>query len=129
MLAVLAHGNQRSIASNSLNAQRTVGRLSGTRGDCTDASSHEGTLAMLRHCFLLLGLVAAMTVSSGGCRSCDNCHDYGPPVANCDCNACGTHRAGSASGGYVSGEHAEEVTSEQPGQKDGQSTPQPASQR
>ncbi len=56
---------------------------------------------MLRHCLLFMGLVAATTFSTGGCRSCDNCHDYDPPVANCDCNACGSHRAGSASSGYV----------------------------
>ena len=43
--------------------------------------------------------------SSNGCRSCSNCHDYAPPVANCDCNACGIHRAGSASAPMVHGEY------------------------
>ena len=62
---------------------------------------------MLRYCLLLLSLVAA-TTSAGGCRSCSTCHDYGPPVANCDCHACGTHRAGSASGGYVEPGYYEE---------------------
>lgn len=53
---------------------------------------------MLRTVFGVLGLSLALT-ASGGCRSCDACHDYDPPVANCDCNACGTQRAGSASVG------------------------------
>ncbi len=52
---------------------------------------------MLRNCLLLVGLVVA-NLSAGGCRSCSDCHDYDPPVANCDCNAYGTHRAGSACG-------------------------------
>jgi len=63
---------------------------------------------MLRHCLLLLGLVAATTLSAGGCRSCSTCHDYDPPVANCHCHACGTHRAGSASGEFVGPDYAEE---------------------
>ncbi|MCI0332336.1 MAG: hypothetical protein L0228_03815 [Planctomycetes bacterium] len=71
---------------------------------------------MLRTCLLLVGLLAA-NLLAGGCRSCSDCHDYDPPVANCDCNAYGTHRAGSAcgcggcggscgceSGGYYQGE-------------------------
>jgi hypothetical protein len=62
---------------------------------------------MLRRCLLLFGLIAATTCSSGGCRSCSTCHDYGPPVANCECQACGVHRAGSASGGYVDGGYVE----------------------
>lgn len=52
-----------------------------------------------QNCLLLLGTVAVISLSAGGCRSCSTCHDYGPPVANCDCNACGMHRAGSASCG------------------------------
>ena len=36
------------------------------------------------------------TFSAGGCRSCSNCHDYDPPVAACDCHACGTQRAARA---------------------------------
>jgi hypothetical protein len=59
---------------------------------------------MVRHFLLLLGLATATTFSAGGCRSCSTCHDYGPPVANCDCQACGVHRAGSASGGCASGD-------------------------
>jgi hypothetical protein len=52
---------------------------------------------MFRYTLALTGLIAALTVTSaGGCRSCSNCHDYDPPVANCDCCACGTQRAGSA---------------------------------
>jgi hypothetical protein len=37
-----------------------------------------------------------MTSVAGGCRSCSSCHDYDRPVANCNCDACGTHRSGSA---------------------------------
>ena len=59
---------------------------------------------MLRHCFLLLGLVSSMMLPAGGCRSCSSCHDYDPPVADCG-SACGCHRAGSASGGYASEEY------------------------
>jgi hypothetical protein len=58
---------------------------------------------MPRHAILLTAL-AATTIAFGGCRSCDSCNDYGPPVANCQCDACGTHRAGSASGGYIAGQ-------------------------
>jgi hypothetical protein len=60
---------------------------------------------MLRRFFLFAGFLAATTLSAGGCRSCSNCHDYGPPVANCHCNSCGCHRAGSASG-HVDGGYA-----------------------
>jgi hypothetical protein len=63
--------------------------------------------AMLRSCLLLLGALVA-TTSAGGCRSCSSGHDYDPPVANCHCNACGTHRAGSASGEMVDPEYADE---------------------
>lgn len=67
---------------------------------------------MLRHLLMLAGTMAALTVSAGGCRSCSSCHDYDPPVANCECNACGTHRAGSASGGYAGGGYSEGYTVE-----------------
>jgi len=69
---------------------------------------------MLRYCLLLFSMVLA-TSAAGGCRSCSNCHDYGPPVAHC-CDACGTHRAGSASGEFIHSEYAE----------DGYYEPQPA---
>jgi hypothetical protein len=70
---------------------------------------HEGSLAMRRQWLFFIGMVAATTaVACGGCRSCSTCHDYDPPVANCDCNACGSHRAGSASGGYMGEEYASE---------------------
>jgi hypothetical protein len=62
---------------------------------------------MLRHSLLLFGLVAATSLPAGGCRSCSSCHDYSPPVAGC-CEACGTCRAGSASGGYVEEGYIEE---------------------
>jgi hypothetical protein len=67
---------------------------------------------------LLAEIIAATTLASGGCRSCSSCHDYDPPVANCNCDAYGTHRAGSAggcaggscqgcnSGGYVDGAYS-----------------------
>jgi hypothetical protein len=51
---------------------------------------------MLRHCFFLLSLMAATTLSGGGCRSCSDCHDYDPPVAGCDCGS--GQRAGSVCG-------------------------------
>ena len=58
---------------------------------------------MPRHWLFLVGLIAAMSLPVGGCRSCSSCHDYDPPVANCECNACGCHRAGSASGHVPAG--------------------------
>jgi hypothetical protein len=42
-----------------------------------------------------------VALSAGGCRSCDSCHDYDSPVADCQCESCGYGRSGSASGGYV----------------------------
>jgi hypothetical protein len=60
---------------------------------------------MLRHALLLAALTATITTASGGCRSCDSGgYDYAPPVANCQCDSCGTHRAGSASSGYMPGQ-------------------------
>lgn len=48
-------------------------------------------------------LFCATSTFSIGCRSCQSCHDYDSPVANCNCNHCGTERAGSnmGSGGLV----------------------------
>jgi hypothetical protein len=51
---------------------------------------------MLRHALLFAVLIAATTLPTGGCRSCSDCHDYDPPVANCDCPG-GINRAGSNS--------------------------------
>jgi hypothetical protein len=48
---------------------------------------------------LLVGLITLTSLAAGGCRSCSSCHDYDPPVAGCQCDACGTHRAGSACSG------------------------------
>ena len=56
---------------------------------------------MQRTYLFLASLVIAAAASSSGCRSCDNCYDYSPPVANCGCNSCGTQRAGSASAGQI----------------------------
>jgi hypothetical protein len=52
--------------------------------------------AMPRYELLLAGIFALTTSAAGGCRSCSSCHDYDPPVTNCNCDACGTHRSGSA---------------------------------
>lgn len=79
---------------------------------------------MLRQCFLFLGLLAATTLSAGGCRSCSNCHDYGPPVANCQCGSCGCHRAGSASG-YEEGEYSPDPFEEGEGFAPGGELPAP----
>jgi hypothetical protein len=64
----------------------------------------------MRPLFFLATLISAATLFAGGCRSCSDCHDYDPPVANCECNAYGTHRAGSACGcgGCGCGSHVEE---------------------
>ncbi len=44
---------------------------------------------------LLVGVLGQLQ----GCRACNSCHDYDPPVAACDCNRWdGGYRAGSASG-------------------------------
>jgi hypothetical protein len=50
-----------------------------------------------RHSLLIILLVGVMGLV--GCHACSSCYDYSPPVANCDCCACGTHRAGSVWGG------------------------------
>ncbi len=49
-------------------------------------------------------LLLAINLLSTGCRSCQSCHDYDSPVANCSCSQCGGGRAGSvmSSGGYTS---------------------------
>ena len=52
----------------------------------------------------LIGLTVAISSAAGGCRSCSDCHDNDPPVANCGSNGCGCHRAGSVSEGHASGE-------------------------
>ncbi len=64
---------------------------------------------MVRPFMLIAGLALGTVFTGSGCRSCSSCHDYDAPVANCDCNACGTRRAGSNSGGYVNGEYGEYV--------------------
>jgi hypothetical protein len=47
---------------------------------------------------LLAALVTVTMLAASGCRSCSSCHDYDPPVAEGYCDACGTHRCGSAGG-------------------------------
>ena len=57
-------------------------------------------LSMPRHSLLVGALLAATLVVANGCRSCSSCHDYDPPVANCQCGhcpQCGCH-GGSACG-------------------------------
>jgi hypothetical protein len=44
---------------------------------------------MLRFSFVVAALVSVAGLSAGGCRSCSSCHDYDPPVANCQCGSCG----------------------------------------
>ena len=56
---------------------------------------------MFRRIALLAVLSTIFSLPAGGCRSCDSCHDYDGPVAECQCGTCGHGRAGSASGGYV----------------------------
>lgn len=51
---------------------------------------------LLRAPILMLCFVAAVNLTSGGCRSCSSCHDYDPPVMGSDCG-CG-QRAGSNCG-------------------------------
>ncbi|HEX2474166.1 MAG TPA: hypothetical protein VHK01_05445 [Lacipirellulaceae bacterium] len=59
---------------------------------------------MLRRVILLTFVAATISAANSGCRSCSSCHDYDPPVANCD--ACGCNRAGSVSGGHVNAGYA-----------------------
>lgn len=59
--------------------------------------------------FVFAVVLGLASVSFGtGCRSCQSCHDYDPPVANCQCagcDTCGGGRAGSVlSRGYAGGE-------------------------
>ncbi len=60
---------------------------------------------MKRLAFAATLLIATSFVATG-CRSCQSCHDYDSPVADCacaSCTACGSGRAGSVlSGGYAS---------------------------
>ncbi len=44
---------------------------------------------MLRYTLAVACLLSLTGLSSGGCRSCSSCHDYDPPVANCQCALCG----------------------------------------
>lgn len=39
-------------------------------------------------------LLLAVVASATGCRSCQSCHDYDRPVANCQCGACSTSGCG-----------------------------------
>lgn len=59
---------------------------------------------MKRLAFAATLLLAACFLATG-CRSCQSCHDYGSPVADCactGCTSCGNGRAGSVlSGGYA----------------------------
>jgi hypothetical protein len=53
-------------------------------------------MLVMRLYLFAIGLVAAVTISAGGCRSCSSCHDYDPPVQGCACG--GGQRAGSNCG-------------------------------
>src|SRR5437868_15279087 len=63
---------------------------------------------MLRYTFVLAGLLSLAGFFAGGCHSCSSCHDYDPPVANCQpgsgcaggscngaCNCGGDHSNGA----------------------------------
>ncbi|MEX2315522.1 MAG: hypothetical protein WD669_00105 [Pirellulales bacterium] len=56
---------------------------------------------MQRTLQLVAFLIAGASLTAAGCRSCDSCYDYSPPVADCACNSSWTERSGSAHGGYV----------------------------
>jgi len=43
---------------------------------------------MPRHSLLIGALLATTLIVANGCRSCSSCHDYDPPVANCQCGHC-----------------------------------------
>lgn len=47
-------------------------------------------------------LLLAAVASAVGCRSCQSCHDYDRPVADCHCGACSTCGSGR-SGSNLSG--------------------------
>lgn len=58
-------------------------------------------------------LTVGLGVFATGCRSCQSCHDYDPPVANCSfasCNDCGGGRAGSAGGCTTHGYMVDQAT-------------------
>ena len=60
-------------------------------------------------------LALALTLIAGaaqlGCRACGTCHDYDPPVANCNCNCCGD--TGGRSGSVLAQTYAaDEQTTE-----------------
>jgi hypothetical protein len=68
--------------------------------------AQEGTLAMLRNLSLLAILLAANLFATGGCQSCSSCHDYDPPVADCNCSPCCRSGSASCGGGMVGGDCA-----------------------
>lgn len=57
---------------------------------------------MLRQFLIPALMILGSTLALAGCRSCQSCHDYDPPVANCECGTCGCQRSGSTAG-YVTG--------------------------
>ena len=64
----------------------------------------EGSIAMERPLLLFASLATGIALATAGCRSCSSNYDYAPPVANAYCDACGTHRCGSNSGGCATGD-------------------------
>lgn len=40
---------------------------------------------MLRSSLFLSALLGLTLAAANGCQSCSSCHDYDPPVANCQC--------------------------------------------
>ena len=74
---------------------------------------------MFRPCLLLFGLTLSTLLFANGCQSCSSCHDYDPPVANCQCghcsqcgcsggaSACGCGGGSGTSGGCGCGGHSQ----------------------
>jgi hypothetical protein len=76
---------------------------------------------MLRHSLVLAALWATSLISANGCQSCSSCHDYDPPVANCNygpqcgchggssnCSGCGCNHGSGSSGPYMSEGYTQE---------------------
>jgi hypothetical protein len=87
---------------------------------------------MLRHWLVLAALVASSLFSANGCQSCSSCHDYDPPVANCNygpngqqcgcnggcssggCSGCGCNHGTTSAGPYTSDAYSQEEQSVEP---------------
>jgi hypothetical protein len=63
---------------------------------------------MLRPCLLLFGMTLGSMLSSAGCQSCSNCHDYDSPVANCHCGHCPQRGCDAQTGQAIKSKPAED---------------------